>query len=370
MPDRRELDRASRGTPVRIRDRTGHGWLFNTVALRRLGVSVSAGAERSAVPEGVLVERAHGGLATGFVADHIGWVGTRLGRISAESRIRAAVADLSRDLGRRGVVAVCDATATNDAAQIASLLRWRQRGALRQEVAFLSAPNAVVAGPARRRHVGVKFVDACDHRLGRAMRAGRRSGLAVAVHCIDPAETGAVLQSAAAIPACDRAPLRLEHAAFVPAEWVGHVRALGATVVTHPGFIHDHGDRYLGDPGLEPHEWLYRLKSWSRAGVPLAFASDAPFGPLDPLDALRAAATRRTAGGAVIGAEEALSGEPALHAITTVAARCSGLDRLGYGRLARGGPGAAVILSDDPRDPDRLPGVGLLATVIGGDVVD
>jgi predicted amidohydrolase YtcJ len=62
-------------------------------------------------------------------------------------------------------------------------------------------------------------------------------------------------------------------------------------------------------------------------------------------------------------------GEPALRALTSEAALVAGLDRLGYGRLARGGPGAAVILSDDPRNASVLPDVEVISTVIGGRVV-
>jgi predicted amidohydrolase YtcJ len=192
------------------------------------------------------------------------------------------------------------------------------------------------------------------------------------VHCVEPADTDAVLESVTSLRerGLEHGPLRLEHSAYMPPDWIAAIRRLGATVVTHPSFIEAHGDRYLADPSLQPHDWLYRLASWSRAGVPLAFASDAPFGPLDPLRALRAAAGRRTAGGSRIGPAEALSGERALRALTTVAAACAGLHRFGFGRIARGGPGAAVLLSEDPCDPERLGDLALLATVIGGDVVD
>ena len=192
----------------------------------------------------------------------------------------------------------------------------------------------------------------------------------VAVHCIDPAETGAALRAAHEAGPRRRAALRIEHAAFVPDDWIAAACEVGATVVTHPSFIAAHGDRYLADALLEPHDWLYRLRSWTRAGVPLAFASDAPFGPAEPLDALRDAAARRTAGGARIGAVEALDGEPALRALTSVAADCAGLARRGYGRLRPGGPGAAVVLSDDPRRVERLADLRVIATVIGGAVAD
>jgi predicted amidohydrolase YtcJ len=238
-----------------------------------------------------------------------------------------------------------------------------------QELSFLGAVDARLDRAERRRLAGVKLADASDARLPALLRRAARAGRAVAVHCIEPAETGAALQAAARVGAGVGRSLRIEHAAFVPPDWIGAVARVGATVVTHPSFIHAYGDRYLADPLLQPPDWLYRLASWRAAGVPLAFASDAPFGPPDPLGALRAAATRRTVGGATIGAAEALTDDDALQALTTTAARCAGLAHHGYGRLAAGGPGAAVVLSEDPRSA-RVREAAVVATVIGGRVVD
>jgi predicted amidohydrolase YtcJ len=369
-PDRRALDRASQGSPVRIRAHTGHGWLFNTAGLRRLGVEVAATSGRQLIPAGVTVERDDAGMATGFVADHIGWVGTRLGRLTAEHRLSMAVESWSTQLARLGVVALCDATATNGPRESAALGNWRDSGALRQEMTFLSSPGAGISGAPRKRQAGIKFADATDFRLARSLRAARSRGLRIAVHCIEPHETAAALQAAMTVPAYARGALRIEHAAYVPPDWIPQVLAARAAVVTHPSFIVERGDRYLSDRLLEPNEWLYRLRSWCDAGVPLAFASDAPFGPVDPLRALRAAASRRTVGERVVGPREALSGDRALAAVTSTAAAISGLSRLGYGRLAPGGPGAAVLLTGDPRDARELGEVERIATVIGGRVVD
>ena len=360
-PDRVAVDRVSGATPVRIRDRSGHAWLFNSAALATLGVDPAGAA-----PAGVMVERDADRSPTGFVADHVGWVGSRLGRVTDGASLTEAVGRWSRRMARVGVVALCDATATNGAAQARSLVRWRRCGALRQEISFLSAPTARIDAHDRHRHAGVKFADPTDPALRDALRRAARTGLRVAVHAVTPEDVGAVLGAVRA----QASMLRLEHAGFVPPDWIGAVRALGATVVTHPGLIETRGDAYLADEELRPHDWLYRLRSWTDHGVPLAFASDAPFGPADPLAALRAAAHRRTAGGALIGPREALAGEDALRALTVRAADCSGLGPLGYGRIRRGGPGAAVVLSHDPRDPLQLDELRLLATVIDGDVVD
>ena len=353
VPDRRTLDDASGDAPVRIRDRSGHAWFFNTPALRALRLDET--------PLGVIVERDRAGEPTGFVADHVGWVGSRIGRVTGDRELTEAARSWSCELARLGVVAICDATATNDAPQVEQLMHWRERGVIRQEVTYLSSPAATADGVNGPHHAGVKFADPADPRLEDALRLGARTRLPVAVHCVDPFHTATVLQAAGALRATERGPLRIEHAAFVPPDWIPDVKRLGATVVTQPSFIAAHGDRYLADPLLEPHEWLYRLASWTRAGVPLAFGSDAPFGPADPVATLRAAAERRTASGARIGLNEALARDAALRASTTAAAGCAGLDRFGYGALRPGGPGAAVVLSRE---------LELITTVIGGDVVD
>ncbi|HEX4244138.1 MAG TPA: amidohydrolase family protein, partial [Acidimicrobiales bacterium] len=60
-------------------------------------------------------------------------------------------------------------------------------------------------------------------------------------------------------------------------------------------------------------EWLYRLRAWDRAGIPLAGSTDAPFGHPDPWSAMAAAITRRTALGHQMGRAERLTPERALH---------------------------------------------------------
>ena len=93
----------------------------------------------------------------------------------------------------------------------------------------------------------------------RALRVLLAAGDLVAV--VDPdlhadlAERGARLRGA-------EVDLRAERV------WLPLVRRTGATVVTHPSFVDAHGDRYLDDPELAPHDWLYRLASWVEAGVP------------------------------------------------------------------------------------------------------
>ncbi|MHB1777610.1 MAG: amidohydrolase family protein, partial [Acidimicrobiales bacterium] len=138
----------------------------------------------------------------------------------------------------------------------------------------------------------------------------RRAGRAgVAVHCVTRQD---LVLAATALSAAGGGPHRIEHASVAPPELVALVAAVPACVVTQPGFVRQHGDRYRREVDPADLPWLYRLAAWRRAGVPLAAGSDAPFGDADPWEAMAAATDRRTAGGALLGPGEALTPEEAL----------------------------------------------------------
>ena len=105
---------------------------------------------------------------------------------------------------------------------------------------------------------------------------------------------------------------RIEHAGITPDLLLEQMVELGVQVVSQPHFIAERGDHYLRD--VEPRErpLLYRLSAFARAGLVLAAGSDAPYGVADPWAAMRAAVSRETPNGAIIGQDEALTPEAAL----------------------------------------------------------
>jgi predicted amidohydrolase YtcJ len=139
------------------------------------------------------------------------------------------------------------------------------------------------------------------------------------------------------------------------------VAALGLAVVTQPHFIAERGDDYVRDVAPEDQPWLYRARAWLDAGVPLAAGSDAPYGSPDPWRAMEAAVRRTTAGGAVIGAGEALSPEQALALFT-------GDDPAGAPRRVAPGARADLCLLDRPWREARakLASADVAATWCGG----
>ena len=145
------------------------------------------------------------------------------------------------------------------------------------------------------------------------MRAVGR-GYPVAVHCVEAEAVRAAADVLGRIrpPEGSAAPHRIEHASELPPEALEAVRSSGVMVVTNPGFIHFNGERYLRTVPAEEQPWLYRIGALHRAGVPLAFGSDAPVEMPEPLAELAAAVTRSSSEGGLLGsASEAVAAHEA-----------------------------------------------------------
>ncbi len=115
---------------------------------------------------------------------------------------------------------------------------------------------------------------------------------------------------------------------------------------------------------------LYAYASWRRAGIRVAGSSDAPVITADPLMGIRDAVLRQTGSGRVLGPGERLTVPDALAMYTTDAAFAMHRERdiasLEPGKLAD-----FIVVDRSPLDtePERIPGIRVLATVVGGQPV-
>ena len=153
-------------------------------------------------------------------------------------------------------------------------------------------------------------------------------------------------------------------------------------VVTQPGFIYWNGEAYRQrvEPSLLPH--MYAVGALDRAGVPLAFGSDAPVTDPNPWPAIYSAVTRTTNQGGTLpptgcNDRDSVQGRMgqgimvarALRMHTMGGAWAEGTqDRKGTirpGKLAD-----LVLLDTDPirAAPSKLKDIRAVLTVIGGRV--
>lgn len=169
---------------------------------------------------------------------------------------------------------------------------------------------------------------------------------------------------------------RIEHIETIPDDVVERFAELNVAASMQPthctlycsGDGTDNWSRRLGDERTG-HAW--RLGSLRHAGVTVAVGSDWPIAPCDPLRIIADGQLRREAGQPsqppVVPAE-ALTARQLLEGYTTHRARSWG--RATGGRIAVGEPADLSVFSADPLTtaPDDLPGLEVIATVVGGQV--
>jgi predicted amidohydrolase YtcJ len=291
--DAAALDALRPEVPLRVQHRTGMLWTLNSAALARLGPLDHEGIERDARGE-----------PTGRLWRADAWLGERVPRRTPD------LAAVGRRLLRAGITSVTDATPELDASSLALLEDAVRRGDLPQRVTLLGAPLGWRPGVARLEVGPCKLVldeaalpdlDALAGEIARIHDAGR----AVAVHCVTAAS--AHLLVLAWELAGVRDGDRVEHGSVLPPSVAASLAAMRVVVVTQPGFLAARGDAYLRDVDPADRPSLYPLRGLREAGVAVRFSSDAPYGPLDPAQWLRAAVDRRGPSGATVAPEQRLA---------------------------------------------------------------
>ncbi len=212
--------------------------------------------------------------------------------------------------------------------------------------------------------------------LQRRIAAVDRLGFQTSIHAIGERGNATILdiydQVARANGPRDRRA-RIEHAQHLRPEDVARFARLGVVASMQPIHLADDGrwaDKRLG---AERSRDSYVFRSLLDAGAHLAFGTDWPIAPLDPMLGIAAAVTRRTLDGKNPGGwhpEQKITVAEALAAYTAGSAYAE-LTEGDKGRLAPGKLADFVLMSEDPFavPPEKLETVQATLTVVGGRIV-
>ncbi len=370
---RTDLDTMVTDVPVRVQHRSGALWMLNSAAAAAVGLDdadLPAGLPAD-IPAGGLpgVGRGSDGRIDGRLFRLDGWLRERLPPAPAPD-----LAAVGRRLATFGVTGVTDATAGTGPEEVELLAAAVTRGELPQRLTLTGGPALVAPEHPRIRPGPVKIVidegapvefDALVAQVCAAWMAGRP----VAVHCVTRAAlvlTLAVLDAADDEPGAGHPGDRVEHGAVIPPDLVDQLVERELTVVTQPHFITERGEQYLHEVDSEDLPWLYRCAGLRRAGVAVAAGTDAPFGDPDPWRSMRAAVTRRTAAGNLIGPAEVVDAATALALYLGDAVRPGGPPR----RVVPGAPADLCLLAEPGRTALRMLSAELVAlTIAAGHVI-
>ena len=203
--------------------------------------------------------------------------------------------------------------------------------------------------------------------------AAHVSGWQLALHAIGDRAIDLAIEALGeaqrALPRPD-ARHRIEHCGIVRPDQLAGLAASGAIAVLQPEFLWHNGDDYTRVLGEPRAHWQYRGRALLDAGVPLVGSSDRPVVSGAPLQAMRFMVERRSNTGLLVGPDEAITVDEALHAYTMAGAHSIGRED-DLGSIAPRKWADLAVLEADPHDvaPEQLSEIGVLATYVAGDRV-
>ncbi len=378
FPTRRQLDAAVGGRPAYMRRKDGHSAWVSSAALRAAGVDRS-----TADPPGGTIDRDGAGEPTGILRETAMLLVARALPAVGDAELDAAMAKVLLDLARFGLTGV---HSMDGARGFASLQRLYARAPLPVRVTY-NLPVADLAyaerigvrsgwGDGSLRFWGVKaFLDGSLGSRTAEMLDGSgvarmpqdeledmvarcaRAQLNVCLHAIGD---GAVRRALDALAphknAWARWRPRIEHAQCVNPKDMPRMAKIGVIASMQP--IHAVADREIADAmwsAVVPYSYAWR--SLERAGVRLAFGSDAPVESANPIAGIEAATAWRKE--AKWHPELALTRASALKAYTAGAAYAAGMEEE-VGSLRVGKACDMTVMSHDDGE--------VLASVVAGRV--
>ena len=345
FPTRQVLDEAAGGRPTFLRRKDGHSVWVSAEALRIAGVDGT-----TEDPPGGQIDRDGRGLPSGILRETAVELVARVLPRPTDADLDAVLVEALNELAQVGLTAV---HAMDTARCLASLQRLCARGPLPIRVTY----NLPLSDLQHAERMGVRsgwgdqwlriwgvkaFLDGSlgsrtaemldgsgTARLGQSdledmLRRCAGAELNVCLHAIGD---GAVRRALDALAAHRSAwsgwRPRVEHAQCVNPKDATRMARLGVIASMQP--IHAVADRTLADamwPAVTAHSYAWRMLE--RAGVRLAFGSDAPVETPDPLAGIEAATTWRRQ--AKWHPELALTRASSLRAYTSGAAFAAGME--------------------------------------------
>jgi len=402
FPTAAELDEVVSDRPVWLARVDGHAGWGNTMALEAGGVTA-----RSQDPVGGRIERLASGAPSGVLVDSaMPMVAGQIPPPLPEDR-DLALYNAQNLLLRHGITAMADMGTTVD--DWMTIRRAGDAGWLQIRVmAYANSINSMllIGGPGptqwlyddRLRLNGVKlyldgalgsrgallkqpYADDPGNRglpltsgtqLRNLMSRAALDNFQTAVHAIGDAANADVLHAIEELSADytgDRR-WRIEHAQIVDPADIARFGQHGIIASMQP--VHQTSDRLMAEArlGEERLDGAYAWRTILAQGGTLAFGTDAPVEPVDPLAGLAVAISRTDGAGEPFGGwrpEETISREQALAAYTANAAY-AGFAEGRFGRLAPGERADFVFLSADPllASPEQIRAIQVLETWIAG----
>ena len=140
-------------------------------------------------------------------------------------------------------------------------------------------------------------------------------------------------------------------------------------VSTQPAFLYYNGQRYLAEVDERYKEFLYPIGSLIKSGVTLAYGSDSPVIPMNPMVGISAAVNRSSKSGDILQARERVSVFNAIKSYTIDSAYLSWQEKV-RGSISKGKIADIILVDRNPLEiqVEDIINVKVLMTVVSGAV--
>jgi predicted amidohydrolase YtcJ len=412
LPAAAMLDKYVKDRPVFLQRYDGHMALVNTRALTLAGI-------RADTPDptgGVIYRKPGSREPTGLLRDNAMGLVAGLVPPPSEGEILTAVQAALHECRKVGITSVQDMDGSGNAtrttyvsllqklakngklttrvrvywplsawsvlAQVGVLLGfgdlWVTIGVLKDFIdGSLGSSTAKMYEPYRNEPDSTGIYVTPPGKLRERILAADRAGLGVAVHAIGDRGNAELLDIFAdAIQKNGQRDrrFRVEHAQHLRPEDYKRFAALGVIASMQPYHVIDDGRWAEGRIGAKRCASSYAYRSLLDAGATVAFGSDSPVAPLNPLLGIDAAVNRRTLDGKHPGGwypEQGIRVAEALDCYTRGSAYAAFQEKQ-LGTLEPGKLADLVVLSRDilaPGERDQIADTEVLLTMVGGRVV-
>jgi predicted amidohydrolase YtcJ len=411
-PGAQELDRASGGRPVVLWHTSGHVLTASSKALQLAGIT-----ENTTTPPGSAIERDEHGRLTGVLKESPAMnlisrvVPTPTVEEGAEAILRAVEA-----MARQGITSASDA-ATGRGEDIEPELRMYRRAAgsgrlrgritLMPQITFVVPPDSdeirlpddfdagtqpdllrigstkiFSDGALSTRTAAVRQPYAGTDDLGILLwepevlagmiRRAHENGWHIATHALGDRAIETVLDCyAAALETSPRADHRhrIEHCMITDEGLAQRIKDLGVLPSLQPD-IFRLGDGYITALGPERASQVIPMATFNRLDIRVAFSSDRPVIPGDPLQCILDAMERRTPKGVVLGPEHRIATMEGIRNYTVGGAYATHQEGE-KGRIQPGQLADFAVLDHDPTNAstDDIRATRVVLTVLGGEIV-
>jgi len=385
-PTRWDLDKAAPKHPVKLTHQSRHAHVLNSLALDRVGISIS-----TADPPGGLIDRsAPTGEPTGILFEMHDFLSGRIAPLE-QREFNRGVELVNQELLSLGITSIHDTSSLNSIEQWMSLCSWKEKDKFLPRVNMMLGLNgfnnreqsdfSCLGNQDQLRFSGVKIIldettgqlHPPQKELNRLVFEIHQAGLQVAIHAIEEAAVAsaclAIEHALKKVPKPDHRH-RVEHCSVCSPSLAKRLASSGIMVVTQPAFIYHNGDRYLETVPNAEIQHLYPIGTLIKNGVNVAGSSDSPIVPPNPLIAMYAAVTRRTKTSNTVSKKERIDPMAALRMYTTEAAKAS-FNEAQRGSITAGKLADLVVLNGDPTKllPEELKNLAVEMTILNGNIV-